>query len=152
MRYRSIWLLLCLALLSCDETGDNYIEGSLAKKLKIDFDDVRVRLYQSELSIEYIEKDGDSGEKVSLRVTLKVSAGPLVEGGSYDLKSAGTVSRGAGYGSPIPEITSGELSLDDYAGEDGSKASGEFKALFSTDDKTQYTLRGGFSAKLEVVM
>jgi hypothetical protein len=151
MRYRTIWLLLCLAPLSCDETGDNYIEGSLAKKLKIDFDDVRVRLYESELSIEYIEKDGDSGEKVSLRVTVRVSAA-LVEGGSYDLKSSGTVSRGAGYGSSMPELTSGELSLDDFTDEDGSTASGEFKALFTTDDKTQYTLRGGFNAKLEVVM
>ena len=89
-------------LASCDES-DNYLRGSLADSYDLDFDDLRIRLYQSELSIEYLV-DSEQGEKVTLRVTLK-DAG-LAADKTYNLKTQGTIGRGQGFDSNLPDLQS----------------------------------------------
>ena len=153
MRLLSIVTLsvaVCVWTAGCDDQGDNYLEGSIADSYDLDFDKTRARLFESELSIEYVD-GGEQGEMVALRVTLSLRDGPLSEGVVYDLKAEGSVSRGQGMGSDLPDLESGEIELDEYSGKDGSKVKGTFKALFVTSDNTRKNLRGGFSAVLEVV-
>jgi hypothetical protein len=146
----------CLALAafaglaSCDREDDNYLDGSLTESYDLGFDKVRVRLYPSELSIEYVN-NGSQGEQVALRVTVDTNDAALADDTIYDLSTQGSITQGDGYGSPLPELESGDLTLTSYSGADGSKAKGRFDARFLTDNGTTLTLRGGFSAKLEVV-
>jgi hypothetical protein len=152
-RCRLLALVGCLVLaaaIACDETGDNYLEGSLTDSYSLGFDSVRIRLYTSELSIEYIA-DSSQGEKVALRITLE-GAESLVAGTQYDLKTQGSITQGEGFGSPLPELQSGDLKFSKYSLEDGSSIKGKFNALFLTDNGQTLTLRGGFADKLEVVV
>ncbi|MCK5689950.1 hypothetical protein KAI87_11805 [Myxococcota bacterium] len=144
-------LLGLLSLSACGDEGPNYLEGSLADSYSIEFDSVRARLYESELSIEYVESSGGD-EKISLRLAIRRNAAELAEGGSYDLVDISTVSRGSGYDSDIPTIESGAIRFDRYAESDGSKIEGEFDALFEMTDGSKKTLRGGFETTLEVVI
>ena len=145
-----IALVAIAVVASCDDEQDNYLDGSLTERYDLGFDSVRIRLYPSELSIEYVA-DGSQGEQVALRVTLDANEAPLAANTIYDLTTQGSISQGDGYGSPLPDIETGELTLDEYAGTDGSKVKGDFEATFVTDNGTTLSLRGGFSAKLEVV-
>jgi hypothetical protein len=137
-------------LSGCEGEGDNYLSGSMTKSFDMDFDSTRVRLYESELAIEYVA-ESDEGEKIAFRVTINSSEVVLEPGTAYDLATDGTVSRGQGYGSPLPDIESGTLYLDAFSEEDRSNVSGTFNAKFIASDQSIKTLRGGFSASLEVV-
>lgn len=149
-RWWTGWLVMWLALAGCDPTGDNYIKGSLAATHDMGFDETRARLYESELSIEYVE-NLKQGEKVVLRLTVSRRKGELAKGDVYDLTSDGDIARGQGFDSTLPDLESGELELLDYSPEDGSDVRGSFEAVFITTEKTRKTLRGGFSAPLEVI-
>jgi len=138
------------AAASCDKESDNYLDGSLTESYDLDFDDVRIRLYTDELSIEYVAQKSQ-GEQVALRVTVDANEVQLAAGTIYDLKTQGSITQGAGYGSPLPDLESGDLTLAKYAGTQGSAVVGNFDARFVTDTGTMLTLRGGFAASLEVV-
>lgn len=141
----------CATLVSCqDETG-NWLDGSLADSYDLRFTSVRARLYPSELSIEYVADAEDEGEKVALRVTLNVVQAPPEVGVVYDLFADGNVGRGEGYGSGLPDLDSGTLELEEFVADPGNPCVGEFEAVFNTADDSQYTLRGGFEAELEIV-
>ncbi len=151
---RAAWVtatvLICALLGGCDDDGNNYLSGSMTKSFDMDFDTTRARLYESELAVEYVA-DSDQGEKIAFRVTISASEVVLEPGTVYDLATDGTTSRGQGYGSPLPEIESGQFYLDAFSGEDRSPISGSFTARFLASDQTIKTLRGGFSTSLEVV-
>jgi hypothetical protein len=149
-RQLAVLATLMALTFGCEDDGDNYLKGSVTKSYDMGFDMTRVRLYESELSIEYVD-ERRAGEQVAARVTLEVTGDPLATGVAYDLAERGDVSRGQGYGSPLPALQSGEITLSDYSGEDGSRVAGRFNAVFATADGTTQTLRGGFSAELEVV-
>ena len=138
------------ALASCDRESANYLDGSLTESYDLGFDAVRVRLYTAELSIEYVAK-GSGGEQVALRVTVDTNDAQLAAGTVYDLTTQGSITQGDGTGSPLPDLDSGDLTLSSYSGADGSAVGGKFDARFITDVGTTLTLRGWFSAKLEVV-
>lgn len=146
----TLLIALCFAVQGCDDSSENYLKGSLTDSYDMSFDKTRVRLYPSELSIEYV-KSSEKSEKVAFRATLDVSGGPLADGTVYDLKNRGVVNRDHTLGSPLPDLESGELKLAEYSSEDGSAVEGTFKAIFVTSDKSKQTLRGGFAADLEVV-
>ncbi len=154
MRACSIMAAMCclLVFVGCDDRGDNYLEGSLTKAYDMEFDKVRVRLYEgSEFSIEYVKNDS-GGEKVPLRVTINITDVALAEGTTYDLAVHGTVGRGQGYSSGyLPELESGDLTLEKYSPENGSAVKGDFDAIFLETDGSKMTLRGGFSSDIDVV-
>ncbi len=131
----------------CEDDGDNYLKGSMTKTFDLGFDDTRVRLWSSELSIEYVS-GSDSSAPVALGVAIRRRDAVLEAGGTYDLVTQGAFSRS---GSSLPELTSGELRLDRYQGTPDSTVSGTFDAVFLTQDGTRQTLRGAFSQDLEVV-
>jgi len=144
-------LLAVLVLGGCGGVGANYLDGSLAASYDLTFDEVRVRLYDSELSVEYVVA-ADQGEMVALRVTVEVSGDPsLSEGGVYDLLERGTVGRGEGFGSALPELESGELELDRYSSAAGDEVKGTFSATFVAADESRLNVHGAFLSDLEVV-
>jgi len=156
MRVKLLGSLLLLSLiawgvpLGCPQQEGNWLDGSLADSYDMRFDYVRARLYDSELSVEYVV-DTDQGEKVALRVTLNVVDGPPVVDTVYDLATDGNVGRGEGFGSSLPDLESGTVTFEEFAAESGSPVAGTFDAVFITPDDSKYNLLGGFEAELEVV-
>ena len=61
---RLVLLGLALGWLGCDDDGANYLKGSITKSYDMSFDSTRVRLYESELSIEYVS-GSNQGETVA---------------------------------------------------------------------------------------
>ena len=144
-------LLGCWATLAgCDPQEGNWLDGSLADSYDLRFDYVRARLYDSELSMEYVV-DAEEGEKVALRVTLNVRDGLPETGVVYDLFADGDVGRGQGFGSSLPDLESGTVEFEEFVADPGNPIAGTFEAVFLTADDSQYTLRGGFESELEVV-
>ena len=142
---------LLIFISACDETGDNYLEGSVTDGYNMSFDKVRVRLFPSALSIEYV-KNSDAGEKLPLKVTINHPEGELMAGHDYDVVTEGSISRGVGYdSSPLPELISGTIHLGSFNSEDGSEVTGDFKAVYRATSGAQINLRGGFNADLERV-
>ena len=145
-------LLGCWAtLLGCDPQSGNWLDGSLTDSYDLRFDHVRARLYQSELSVEYVV-DAEEGEKVALRVTLDVRDATPEVGVTYDLFADGDVGRGEGFGSSLPDLESGTVEFEEFVADPGNPISGTFEAVFITADESQYTLRGGFESEIEVVV
>lgn len=142
---------LVAATAGCDKTGDNYLEGSVTDSYNMGFDKVRVRLFPSALSIEYV-KNSDNGEKLPLKVTINYPEGEIAAGRDYNLLTEGSIARGAGYdSSPLPTLESGTVHLDSFSGADGSETTGDFEAVYIATTGAKINLRGGFSADLERV-
>ena len=137
-------------LSGCDDSNDNYLEGAVTDGYDMNFDSVRVRLYpETALSIEYVKKT-KSGEQLPLKITIDYPEGELVTGKDYSLLLEGTISRGAAYdSSPLPQIESGTIHLDEFDAAAGSDVNGAFEAVFITTSNAKISLRGGFSAKLD---
>ena len=133
-------------LLSCDDEGDNFIDGSLVKNYNIEYKKVRVRLYSDSFTVEYL-----SDESVAaLRITIDATEAVIKEGKTYDLAKYGTVTRYEDYGE-LPDLESGELTLETFSGKDGDTVSGNFHAKLVSDSESTQTLRGAFKTNLEVV-
>ncbi len=143
-----IMLLFAVGQVGCDDKGDNYLEGSLVTNYHISYDAVRARLYSSGMSVEYMS---DTVEGVAaLRITINTADVVLAAGKTYDLVQYGSVTRFDELGS-LPELQSGEVTLNSFSETEGSTVAGEFHAIFVTEEGVTMNLRGGFSAKLEVV-
>ncbi|MCP4676375.1 MAG: hypothetical protein GY854_12860 [Deltaproteobacteria bacterium] len=143
-------IAFCCLAGACDDSKDNYLKGSITDGYNMSFDETRLRLYSSALSIEYVVNDKE-GEKVALRVTLDRNGETLSTGTKYDLKARGSVSRGQGFGSELPDLDTGDLEFEEYSETPGSSVSGTFNAVFVTSDGSKKTLRGGFLGDLEVI-
>lgn len=141
---RAATLLLLLTATACASEGE--LEGSLSDAYRLGHDDVRARLYASELAIEYARDDGS----VPVRVTLKVRDMPPAGGERYDLGDHGAVTGQLSDGTEIPAFIDGSLKLDEFKPEDGARVRGSFDATFDGVRDT-LGLRGDFDTRLEVV-
>ncbi|MBN2718851.1 MAG: hypothetical protein JXX14_23600 [Deltaproteobacteria bacterium] len=148
------FILMCTltlgALYGCDDSKDNYLEGSVTAGYDMKFDDVRVVLYpESALSIEYVKKT-KNGDQLPLRVTIDYPEDTLTAGREYNLLTECSIVRGVDYASsPLPALESGTVRLDEFTASDGSKVSGDFEAVFIERDGAKINLRGGFSADID---
>lgn len=148
MRRWMAWAV-ALGLSGCAEDPDNFLRGSLTDTYNLEFTAIRSRLYDSELSIEYLYADTETPETVTLRVTLYNDQ--LSADSTYDLLTKGFVGRSDVYGGSLPDMDEGELTLEQFNEEDGAAISGRFRARFVTPDETRLTLRGGFLTTIERV-
>ncbi len=148
----SVRLLVVATLLTsgCRDTPGSYLEGSLADTYALSFTETRVRLYTSELSIEYVD-GSDPRQPVTIRVTLRRQGQTLASGAVYDLAERGAVTRSEVLGAELPDLESGELKLSTYDASERGDVAGTFRAVFVTSLDNRLELRGGFSAPLEVV-
>lgn len=146
-------LLLTVAVVlssGCKKLEANWLDGSLLETYDLAFDQVRARLYSSEMAVEYIF-DPEGTAKVALRITVDVEGGQLEAGKSYNLANRGSISRSDAYGSPLPDLESGTLELFEYGSENGASVEGEFDTTLSGAEDTTLQVQGGFKTTLEVV-
>jgi hypothetical protein len=130
------------------------LEGSLGEFYNLGCDFQRIRLYDSELSIEFVRDDGE----VPVRVTVRrVHGDPPAPGGfnlkgpaDIDLAKHGDVT-GSHQGNPIPQFLSGTLELSEFALRDGAPVSGSFDVKFQSG-QTEVSLSGSFDVPLVVVI
>lgn len=142
MRRRVLWAFAALALSSC---SDVQVGGSLGEVYPLGFDSVRIRLYSSSLSVEYVRTDG----AVPIRVTADRAA--IEAGGTIDLFAAGDVTGRTASGREIPRFNEGELKLDSFRVEDGARVEGSWSASFPVGDTDTLGADGRFSARLDII-
>ncbi len=130
-------------------TAPNFLDGSLVDVYNLQFDETRIRLYDSELSIEYVDNLTATG-MVALRLTAQ-NTPKLKSKERYDLIKTGNIGRGEGYESPFPELDSGHIRLDRFGRKADDKITGNFRAIFITPEDDKLTVSGGFTAELEIV-
>jgi len=146
MMTRSSLCLLCLLSLSACSDGDGSLDGSLGSVYRLGFDDVRVRLYSSELAIEYARDDG----AVPLRVTLQADALPESGGGEWQIGEFGDVTGQLRDGTYVPRFTSGQLNLERFTPREGTRIRGTFDATFSPG-RDRLGVHGTFDTRLVLV-
>ena len=140
-RHHALSLLL---LAGCAPPDAPPLEGSLTDSYDLTFEVTRARLYDSELSIEYLSL---APEVVVLRVTV-LNGGDLSGGRAYDLLDRGHIGRSDSFDAELPELTGGELRLDALHSD---HTAGDFDALFTTVEGNVLTLRGVFDAPVEEI-
>lgn len=145
---RDLWgalLALCLAgLLGCG--SDDELTGSLSEVYRIEYNRVRVRLYESSLSVEYV----GAQDSVPVRVTVAVTEDAPRKGQTYDLLTEGALSGRLVDGTELPSLLRGSITLDEFRAEQGATVAGEFEARVLAGDD-ELTLGGTFSEDLEVI-
>ncbi len=140
--------MLCLLVVStalfvgCADDNSE-LDGGLGAFHDLSYEHVRGRLYESDLSIEYVRFTGE----VPLRVTVDRE---VLDGDAtavIDLGDSGDITGSSG-GSPLPPFEDGTLTLHVY--QPGFHVVGEFTATFDANG-TQVSATGAFDAVLEVV-
>ena len=142
---RALWVT-CLLVSSTACGGEGDLSGSLSDIDRLDHDEVRARLYTSELSIEYAKDDGS----VPVRVTLRLDEVDLSADSSYDLIVHGAITGQLRDGTQIPPMVDGTLEIVDFSPNDGSDISGSFDARFD-GVRDVLSLSGDFDTKLSVI-
>ncbi len=145
MRWGLVLLMTTLFFSACSD-GEGSLEGSLGSVYRLEFDAVRVRLYSSELAIEYARNDG----AVPLRVTLQASALPESGGGEWELGDLGDVTGQLRDGTYVPRFSSGVLNLENFTPREGASIQGDFDAAFSPG-RDRLGVHGTFSTRLVLV-
>lgn len=140
-RFFTIGLVALALFISGCSDANGSLSGSLDGFYSLDFDQARVRVYSSELAIEYVAVDG----QVPVRVSLHKSDG-VFETGTYDLKERGDITGQRG-DTRIPRFLSGTLTIESFGGGD---IEASFEATFQTG-RDESTLSGEVSAPLEEV-
>jgi len=144
MTKRAIGTLALALLAACG--GEGELEGSVSDVYRLGHDDVRARLYDSALSIEYARDDGS----VPVRVSLRLEDVSPEAGNSYDLGEHGSITGQLADGTSIPPFIDGKLTLDSYRPRQGAAVVGVFTGTFDGVRDT-LSLRGEFDTTLELV-
>lgn len=142
----ALMLLTAMATGSGCAVDEGELSGSLGEFYNLRCDQVRARLYDSELSIEYI--DGATNE-VSVRVTLRRGDRDPSGPDTVDLLLAGDVT-GSSKGTLIPRFSEGTLRLNTYSPTAGAQVVGDFDVIFDVGT-SEVALRGDFDTTLELV-
>ncbi|MBI2892007.1 MAG: hypothetical protein HYY06_00535 [Deltaproteobacteria bacterium] len=139
-------LVLAALLWGCDGDSASFIDGSAASSYDMDFDEVRIRLFSTEVAVEYVRKAG-SGEELPLKLTVSFAEDPIAAGQPIDLHPpSGTVNRVPN--SPqLPELSDQEstITFETWSTEAGASIEGTFRVDFENGTG----LNGAFSADLE---
>ncbi len=140
----AVLILLALSLVGCSE-DEGALRGSLGDFYDFTHSSVRARLYNSELSIEYVRENG----QVPVRISLERIEGDPITTGEYNLGDRGIVTGRSG-NNDIPQFLRGTLTLDAFSPSNGSQIQGDFSARFATGND-EASLTGDFDTTLEVV-
>lgn len=132
------------SLAACSD-DEGALRGSLGDFYDFTHSSVRARLYNSELSIEYVRENG----QVPVRISLDQVEGNPITTGEYNLADRGRITGRSG-NNDIPQFLRGTLTLDAFSPSNGSQVQGDFSARFATGDD-EASLTGDFDTTLEVV-
>jgi len=137
-------IFAALALGACADDPRS-LQGSVSEYYPLGFSDVRARLYDSELAIEYVQADGETVVRLTVRRAERDPTGPA----RIDLGAVGDIT-GSADGAELPAFGGGDLVLDSYRARDGALVAGRFDAIMVAGAVT-LTLSGTFEARLDVV-
>lgn len=117
--------------------------GSLGNFYELRHDEVRARLYPSELAIEFVREN----DEVPVRLTIRTD--PPITAGTHDLSEVGDIS-GRASGVEIPRFRTGEVRLIDFQPNADTRIRGDFDATFETG-RDVASLAGKFDTTLVVI-
>jgi len=135
--------LVLLTLLSACGRDEASLVGSLGDFYELHHQEVRARLYPTELAIEFVRENNE----VPVRITVLTD--PPLEVGAFDLVERGEIT-GRANGVDIPRYRSGELRLTKFEPVYDSRIKGDFEATFETG-KDLASLAGKFDTTLVVI-
>ena len=124
--------------------AEGTLEGSLRDVYNADFDSVRIRLYSSELSVEYLRSNGE----IPVRATLKAKVLDRAPG-EFEMPEDATVTGYSGR-TRVPDVTQGTFTLEEFEELEGANIKGSFTAQFRAGDDI-VVLHGRFEGPLEIV-
>lgn len=134
------WLLACA-------DAPNHLQGSLAETFDLAFDATRARLYDRELSVEYV--DLERGGRVAVRLTLREPE--TLSPGPWDLLARGDVGVTDEVSGQLPPLVDGAVVLQALDPVAGGAVVGTFHATFETPDERRLLVQGAFDTVLELV-
>jgi hypothetical protein len=129
--------LIAAALLAgaCGGDAANEIEGSLTASYGMDFDEVRIRRFSTEISIEYVRSPGP-GEEIPLKLTVSFEENDITTGQGYDLHPpSGNADRTTTDNAELPELCAQDerpstLTFSEYTETEGETVQGEWRLCF----------------------
>ncbi len=133
----SLTLLLATALtaIGCGSDPSNEIEGSLSASYDMEFDDVRIRRFTTEVSIEYVKNPGP-GEELVLKLAVSFVENDIQEGQAIDMHApSGTYLRVTTDHAQLPELCDQEerpstLTFSSYSENEGDTIQGPWRLCF----------------------
>jgi hypothetical protein len=137
-------LLLCSGGMAGCQNDATRLSGSIGKVYDLSYETVRVRLYESELAVEYVREDG----QIPVKVIVEREGEPL-EARVYQLSERGDL-LGRVDDRRLPPLEGGTIRLRNFGTEAGAVVEGRFDARLVSGETT-FTLQGRFDGSLEVV-
>jgi hypothetical protein len=137
-------------LSACAE--DNSLSGSLDQVYRLQFDQVRARMYSSEFAVEYlVSKSGVVPIRLTVNLkSLREDNKKLKSGETYDLDKYGDITGRQADGTELFRFSSGKITLDEFKREQDAEIQGSFDSKFRAGDDV-FTLTGDFLTELELV-
>ena len=120
----------------CGGDPSNEIEGSLTASYDMDFDEVRIRRFSTEISIEYLRNPGP-GEEIPMKLSVSFVENDITVGTAYDLHPpSGNAQRITTDNAELPELCPQEerpstLEFSDYHETDGETIQGKWRLCFA---------------------
>ena len=139
------WVPMMLG--GCTSIEPNSLRGSLADLFDLGFDETRARLYEPELSIEYV--DSERSGRVAIRVTLQRPDASAP--GTFALPGLGYVGLADKVGGQLPPLVDGQVVLDLMDPVAEGAVTGSFRAVFETPDEQRFVALGSFDTQIEVI-
>ena len=139
---RALPITMLLLLPGCGEDAEEAaLDGSVARVYSLDHDDVRARLSESQLAIQYLAL----GESV-VQVVVELESQPVTGPGTISLTEHGEVLGRRGEAT-LPAFVGGQLVLAAFEPAEGATVAGHFQATVSSE-ANEYSVRGTFSTTL----
>ena len=143
-----VWAALLIALAASTGCADAALEGSLGTIYPIEFDSLRLRLYSSSVSVEYVKIDGSVPIRVTTDRETAMNASP---GMAVDLLQHGDVTGRTSDDREIPRFSEGSIVFEELSDEMGGLVRGSFTAKFPAGETDVLGLKGLFDGALELV-
>lgn len=144
-----------MALSGCGADPANSIDGSLTASYDMDFDEVRVQRFTTEVSVSYVRSPGP-GEEIVLKLAVSHVETDIHTGQAIDFHppTGSEPTRSTTDGAQFPDLCDDRpstLTFSEYGEHEGDSMEGEWRLCFDTGDGGALDGVGTFSADLEVI-
>ena len=131
-------LTLALALApivgACGEETCPKIDGSLSVSYDVDFEDVRIRRFSEEVSVEYVRNAGTPAEEIALKIALSFTDNDIRVDQTIPLTRE-SVDRSTTDGATFPDLCTdrpSNITFSSYGENEGDTIEGEWRLCFDT--------------------
>jgi hypothetical protein len=138
----------------CGSDPSNEIEGSLTASYDMEFDEVRIRRFTTEVSVEYIANPGP-GEEIVLKLAVSFVENDIQVDQPIDMHApSGNYSRTTTDHAQLPDLCEDRpstLTFSEYSETEGDTIQGEWRLCFASESGAQLDGVGKFKGDLEVI-